>query len=110
MDRQSFDITLPSNASIDTHPDNKVNSYVTQLPTEIRLTGKWEVGSHEMHYPRTWPLVVHDEAHVSITTISGTGGVLSTSVGLIPPGEYLVILFVAQLRKSLKQLTGRISI
>ena len=110
MDRQSFDITLPSNASIDTHPDNKINSYVTQLPSEIRLTGKWEVGLREIHYPRTWPLVVDDEAYISITTVSGAGGGLTTAVGLIPPGEYLVIPFIARLRKVLKQMTGRVTI
>jgi hypothetical protein len=110
MDRQSFDITLPSNASIDTHPDNKINSYITQLPSEIRLTGEWEVGLREIHYPRTWPLVVDDEAYISVTTVSGAGGVLATAVGVIPPGEYLVMPFVAQLKKSLKELTGRVTI
>ena len=110
MDRNSFDITLPSNSSIDTHPDNAVNSYVTHLPSEVRLTGKWEVGLREIHYPRTWPLVVGDEAYISMTTVSGAGGVLATSKALMPAGHYLLRPFITQLKKTLKQLTSRITL
>ena len=38
-----FYVTLPSNASMDTHPDNKKSNYSTQLSTPIVLDGNYEV-------------------------------------------------------------------
>ena len=38
-----FYVTLPSNASMDTHPDNKKSNYTTQFSTPIVLDGNYEV-------------------------------------------------------------------
>lgn len=40
-----FYMTLPSNASMDVYPDNKISHYFTQLPQEINLRDE---GEHEM--------------------------------------------------------------
>ena len=44
---QSY-IRLPSNSSMNIYPDNRTHSYVTKLPDEIHLTGRWEIGLNEI--------------------------------------------------------------
>ncbi|GBN66757.1 hypothetical protein AVEN_169116-1 [Araneus ventricosus] len=50
----SFYVTLPSDSSLHYFPNNKISSFVTQLPTPICLEGRWEVGLAEIIYPYTW--------------------------------------------------------
>ncbi|GIY37614.1 uncharacterized protein CDAR_125911 [Caerostris darwini] len=50
----SFYLTLPSDSSLHYFPNNKISSFVTQLPSPITLDGKWEVGLTEIIYPHTW--------------------------------------------------------
>ncbi|GIY60272.1 uncharacterized protein CDAR_28381 [Caerostris darwini] len=50
----SFYLTLPSDSSLHYFPNNKISSFVTQLPSPITLDGKWEVGLAEIIYPHTW--------------------------------------------------------
>ena len=38
-----FYVTLPSNASMNVHPDNKKSDYTTQFNTPIVLEGNYEV-------------------------------------------------------------------
>ena len=38
-----FYVTLPSNASMDTHPNNKKSNYTTQFSTPLELDGNYEV-------------------------------------------------------------------
>lgn len=40
----SFYITLPSGASTNLYPNNKVSNYITKLPKTLYLDDKWEVG------------------------------------------------------------------
>lgn len=54
MTRDQFYITLPSNSSMQYFPDNRTCCYITQLPRAIELTGEWEVGLAEIHYPLTF--------------------------------------------------------
>ena len=49
-----FYLTLPSNASIKTYPDNTLAHYITDLPQRIDLSGEWECGLAEIQYPHTW--------------------------------------------------------
>ena len=49
-----FFIRLPSNSSINIYPENRTCSYVTKLPDEIHLTGRWEIGLKEIQYPLSW--------------------------------------------------------
>ena len=48
-----FYMTLPSNASMKSHPDNTLAHYITDLPQRIDLTGEWECGLAETQYPHT---------------------------------------------------------
>ena len=56
----SFQITLPSNASMELFPDNDASEYVTRLCKEISLTGDWEAALIDIQYPRTWRNVMQD--------------------------------------------------
>ena len=49
-----FYIRLPSNSSKNIYPENRTSSYVTKLPDEIHLTGRWEIGLKEIQYPLSW--------------------------------------------------------
>lgn len=53
MTGDQFYITLPSNSSMRFFPENRTCCYITQLPRSIELTGVWEVGLAEIHYPLT---------------------------------------------------------
>ncbi len=44
-----FYLVLPSNASMVT-----LAQYITNLPRRIRLSGDWECGLTEIHYPHDW--------------------------------------------------------
>ncbi|GIY85194.1 uncharacterized protein CEXT_30221 [Caerostris extrusa] len=50
----SFYLTLPSDSSLHYFPNNKISSFVTQLPSTITLDGLWKVGLAKIIYPHTW--------------------------------------------------------
>ena len=50
----SFFVTLPSNASKDLFPSNKVGEYRVKLARPIQLKHDYEIALSEIHYPRTW--------------------------------------------------------
>ena len=50
----SFYMTLPSNSSMDVHPDNSLTDYKVRLPQPLSLQGEWEVGLVEITYPHRW--------------------------------------------------------
>ena len=54
MEIKQFQVTLPSNASINHYPQNKPNCYSTRLPDEIALPGEWEVAIVDIQYPYRW--------------------------------------------------------
>ena len=56
-----FYMTLPSNASMKTHPDNTLTHYVTELPHRVELVGEWECGLTEMQYSHTWYNVTEND-------------------------------------------------
>lgn len=48
---EHFFLTLPSNSSMGVFPENTLTSYKTHLQDRISLSGEWEVGLVEIHYP-----------------------------------------------------------
>ena len=54
-------MTLPSNSSMKTHPNNTLTRYVTHLSNRVDLDGEWEVGLSEIMFPRTWYNAREDE-------------------------------------------------
>ena len=49
-----FYLVLPSNSSMITHPNNTLAQYITNLPRRINISGVWECGLTEIHYPHEW--------------------------------------------------------
>ena len=64
-----FYMTLPSNASMEMHPDNTLTHYVTHLPQRIDLTGEWECGLAEIQYPHTWYNVTENDAWLFLNPV-----------------------------------------
>ena len=46
-----FQLTLPSNSSIEFFPNNKASDFTTKLPTPISLEGDWELALIDIQYP-----------------------------------------------------------
>ena len=67
-----FYMTLPSNASMEMHPDNTLTHYVTHLPQRIDLTGEWECGLAEVQYPHTWYNVTDNDVWFFLNTIDAS--------------------------------------
>ena len=63
-----FQITLPSNSSNEIFPDNKPNSFKTNLAFPLELDGDWEVAIIDIQYPHNWNNVLEGEL---ITFIEG---------------------------------------
>jgi len=51
MNSRRFHITLPSNSSMDSYPNNTVAQFTTKLPHVIALDDDWEVGLMEISVP-----------------------------------------------------------
>ena len=49
-----FYLVLPSNSSMITHPNNTLAQYITNVPRRINISGVWECGLTEIHYPHDW--------------------------------------------------------
>ena len=54
MASDDFYLVLPSNSSMSMYPNNTLAQYVTNLPRRISLSGEWECGLTEIHYPHDW--------------------------------------------------------
>lgn len=50
----SFQVTLPSNASGKTFPNNRPAHYETDLMAPLHLEGPWEVSLIDIMYPHSW--------------------------------------------------------
>lgn len=62
-----FHLTLPSDGSHETFPDNTLSHYKTRLPQPIDLTdGEWEMGLTEMIYPTSLDNITTKENYVDL--------------------------------------------
>ena len=68
MSGTHFYLTLPSNASMDVFPDNKIGSYHVKLPQAVDLHGDWEVGLYSISYSNTWYTLRKLENHLYYST------------------------------------------
>ncbi len=81
----SFYVTLPSNSSMDIHPNNTLTHFYVNLPTPLVFKGDWEVGLAEFSYPHRWFNVTDAKNVYSCTGGEEHGGVHEHH---IPPGYY----------------------
>lgn len=61
VERDSFYVTLPSNACHDIFPDNDGSNYTVTLSQPIELQGPYEVALAEISYCHTWNNIVSVE-------------------------------------------------
>ena len=62
-----FHLTLPSDGSIETFPDNTLAHFKTRLPQPLDFTeGEWEVGLNEMLYPSSPENISKDKAFIDL--------------------------------------------
>ena len=80
-----FYVTLPSN--VNSHPDNRIHSYITTLPTTLSLDSTWRVALSEIHYTNSWYNLKRTN---SATLIDMQGNKVGPSM-TIPPGRYTSI-------------------
>lgn len=66
MANQQFTIVLPSNASMDIYPDNKLSHFKVRLPQRIELTNDWVCGLSEISFTKSWYNIPNRE-NVSIS-------------------------------------------
>ena len=74
MEVVQFCLHLPSNSSLDKFPNNTLTEYRIGLPQTVSLTGDWEVGVAEVHYPHSWKNVqgnFQDRFYVRNQELSG---------------------------------------
>ena len=57
---REFQITLPSNASMKTSPDNRPANYTTTLGSPLNIEGEWEVALIDVQYPHNWMNIPKD--------------------------------------------------
>lgn len=61
-----FSIVLPSNSSLDIFKDNTTSAFTVKLPGEVRLSGLWEVGLAEIHFPHTFLHLTEKNAQLTV--------------------------------------------
>jgi hypothetical protein len=90
MDRENFNIILPSNVRRSTpfQMDNTAANYITPLPQKLSLNGSWEVGLSEIKYQKTW-FNVEEDYEITLFGKNGNGGTLSISNNIfVSAGHY----------------------
>ena len=67
-----FYVTLPSDSSMSSYPDNTVAQYVTKLSRAIKLDGDYEVALTELIYPRSFHnIIAEEEVYIHVTENDG---------------------------------------
>ena len=88
MSGTHFYLTLPSNASMDVFPDNKIGSYHVRFPQTIDLNGEWEVGLYSISYSNTWYTLQFKQNHIYYSL---DGGKSFWSSAIVDYGYYTSI-------------------
>lgn len=64
-------LTLPSNASMTHHPDNKAGHFYVKLPQTITLSQDYEVGLAEIQFANAYVNVTADDVWLVVTLFAG---------------------------------------
>ena len=82
-----FYLTLPSNASLDVYPENKIWNYRVKLAKPIILNQPYQVAVIEVQYPKNWPSFPPSDATAALRLTDKSG--ITTVVSFdIPVGYY----------------------
>ena len=106
MSGAHFYLTLPSNASMDVFPDNKIGSYHVKFPQTFDLNSEWEVGLYSISYPNTW-YTLEKRQHQNHIYYSTDGGKTFWTSAKVDYGYYtsvpeLIKAINAAMKKELK--------
>ena len=63
----SFYMLLPSNASLQTFPDNRPGLYRIRVPERLRLQGHWKVGLVNLIFPSTFVRPIMDPLAIMVS-------------------------------------------
>lgn len=85
MNREMY-IVLPSNSSMNHHPENTTSHYTVKLPHEIELDEPYEVGLVEIMFPHSWYNIGEREASLFLRRDDWDDG--EWSYYHIPAGNY----------------------
>ena len=55
-----FQITLPSNSSLDVYKKNRPSNYTVSLPHYVNLEGEWQVAATDIQFTHEWETLVQD--------------------------------------------------
>jgi len=97
---ESFYLTLPCSVKGIFH-ENVLSDYVTHLPRNIELEGKWEVALVEFHFTKSW-YNVEQEFMIGITNTAQTFHIYTTEK--ITPGKYTAEHLVALINRLLSSM------
>ena len=78
MSTSNVYLTLPSNSSMTTYPENTLTHYTTKLQMSLSLTGSWELALEEISLPRSWFQIPRGEGFWSVQRDFWSG---------LPPGH-----------------------
>ena len=103
MEECGFFVTLPSNASLDIYPNNKISHYTTKFAKPIDLNGIWEVSLAEVQYIQSWYSLTEEDSICHI--IQRDGKRTQNSNFNITPGYYKNIdEVVSEINNNLKKM------
>ena len=102
-----FYMTLPSNSSMEYHPENTVSQFTTVLAQPVDLTGDWEVALTEISIPSDWCNLASEHHYFMLNAFRlelpdewypTIGAILQKMVGLInehhPEQEDVALFFL----------------
>ena len=101
-----FTVHLPSNTRF--MDSNSASRYTVKLAMSANLSGEWECGLKEMHYPRTWRNVTETVGSMGVIILDPLArGPVSVSVDL-PSNHYETnTALVAAIQKVLRNAVAR---
>ena len=104
-----FHVTLPSDNSLDTYPNNTASRFTVKLPDRIELNGDYEVGLAEFMYPHTWFNFDNSDArfHVFIRLKDGLSKQHAFVSGYYPDGAALATALNQQVSKAITEVDHR---
>ena len=82
-----FTVHLPSNTRCFTET-NTASKYTVKLALPISLSGEWECGLKEIHYPHTWRNITEDESEIYFWWFNLPDGEYKKTVLNLPAGYY----------------------
>jgi hypothetical protein len=99
-----FQLTLPSNSSVEYYPNNKATDFTTRLPTSISLEGEWEAALIDIQYPHNWYNIPEDVGIVLIVEPADESILTSletfSSNSFSKNGKYIPGEFIEEIKKN----------